>query len=137
VKDTEINIVKHKTKLLSIVLVLLNVHQIDPVRASVLRHRLLILADMGNEPDEKQQIVHMIMCSNEFEIEGLIAVTGKLLRPESRNLDKQVLHPELFTGIIDGYARVLDNLKKHASCWNNPSYLRKRRWGKPHPTVCE
>ena len=40
------------------------------------KHRLIILADMGNEPDEMQQMIHMITCSNEFDIEGLIAVTG-------------------------------------------------------------
>jgi hypothetical protein len=86
--------------------------------------RLMILADMGNEPDEEQQMVHMIMCSNEFDLEGLIAVTGKYLRPESRDLYKQQLHPELFVNIINGYARVLDNLKKHASGWHDPAYLR-------------
>jgi hypothetical protein len=31
------------------------------------------------EPDEIQQNIHMLMCSNEFEPEGLIAVTGKYL----------------------------------------------------------
>ena len=41
-----------------------------------LASRLIILADMGNEPDEVQQMAHMIMCSNEFELEGLIAVSG-------------------------------------------------------------
>lgn len=85
--------------------------------------RLIILADMGNEPDEEQQMVHMIMCSNEFDLEGLIAVTGKYLRPESNNPYKQILHPELFHGIIDGYSLVLDNLKKHADGWSEPEYL--------------
>lgn len=33
-------------------------------------HRLIILADMGNEPDEMQQMTHMITCSNELDIEG-------------------------------------------------------------------
>ncbi len=115
---------KHKTRLLLIVLVLLNMTRTNAVRANNSKPRLLILADMGNEPDEEQQMVHMIMCSNEFELEGLIAVTGKYLRPESRNPYKQVTHPELFLKIIDGYARVLDNLKKHASGWHEPDYLR-------------
>jgi len=66
----------------------------------------------------------MIMCSNEFELEGLVAVTGKYLRPESRNPYKQVTHPELFVNIIDAYAKVLDNLKKHASGWHDPAYLK-------------
>ena len=41
------------------------------------KDRLIVMADMGNEPDEEQQMVHMIMCNNEFDLEGLIAVTGK------------------------------------------------------------
>ena len=41
--------------------------------AQPLKHRLIILADMGNEPDEEQQMAHMLMGSNEFDLEGLIA----------------------------------------------------------------
>lgn len=87
------------------------------------KDRLIIMADMGNEPDEEQQMVHMIMCNNEFELEGLIAVTGKYLQPNSRDPYKRVTHPELFTNIINAYAEVYDNLKKHASGWHDPEYL--------------
>jgi len=73
------------------------------------KNRLVILADMGNEPDEEQQMAHMLMYANEFDIEGLIAVTGKYLTKEPR--------PNLFFDLIDGYARVEDNLRKHASGW--------------------
>jgi len=86
--------------------------------------RLIILADMGNEPDEEQQMVHMIMCSNTFDPEGLLAVTGKYLRPESGEPYKRVTHPELFHSIIDAYAEVFDNLKLHASGWHDPAYLK-------------
>ena len=89
-----------------------------------LASRLIILADMGNEPDEVQQMAHMIMCSNEFELEGLIAVSGIYLRPESKDPYRRVLHPELFTEIIDAYAKVYPNLQKHASGWQSPEYLR-------------
>jgi hypothetical protein len=68
--------------------------------------RLIILTDMGNEPDEVQQMGYVIMCSNEFELEGLIAVLGIYLRPESKDPYRRVLHPELFTEIIDAYAKV-------------------------------
>jgi hypothetical protein len=89
-------------------------------------HRLIILADMGNEPDEVQQMIHMITYSNEFDIEGLIAVTGKYLRPGSPHGDyHQITHPELFIDIIDSYAKDLDNLKQHASGWPEPEDLKK------------
>ncbi|TYA74197.1 nucleoside hydrolase-like domain-containing protein [Seonamhaeicola marinus] len=92
------------------------------------RVRLIILADMGNEPDEVQQMVHMMLCSNEFYPEGLIAVTGKYLRPESNEVYRRVTHPELFHNIIDAYEKVLDNLKKHDTGWHSAAYL--------HSIVC-
>lgn len=87
------------------------------------RARLVIVADMGNEPDEEQQMLHMLMCANEFEVEGLIAVTGKYLRPEHKTPYRQKLHPELFTQLIDGYAKVYPNLKLHAAGWPTPEHL--------------
>ena len=46
--------------------------------AQPLKHRLIILADMGNEPDEEQQMAHMLMGSNEFDLEGLMAVAENI-----------------------------------------------------------
>ena len=85
--------------------------------------RLIILADMGNEPDEEQQMVHLMMYANEFDIEALIAVTGKYLNPQSKDPYKQVLHPELLHTIIDGYGKVVDNLKLHSDGWPEAEYL--------------
>ena len=67
------------------------------------KQRLLVLADMGNEPDEVQQMVHMIMYSNEFDLEGLIAVTGIYLNPQQERPYRKVLHPELYYEIIKNY----------------------------------
>ncbi len=86
--------------------------------------RLIILADMGiRDPDEEQQNLHLIACANEVEIEGLIAVTGLYLRPEHKVPYRQKVHPELFTRLIDGYAKVYPNLKLHADGWPTPEYL--------------
>jgi len=88
------------------------------------RIRLIILADMGNEPDEEQQMMHMLMCSNEFDLEGLIAVTGKYLHPGHTLPFKQVTHPELFMKLIEGYEKVLPNLLKHEPDFPDAGYLR-------------
>ena len=85
--------------------------------------RLVILADMGNEPDEEQQMMHMLMYSNEFDLEGLIAVTGKYLQPAAGNPYKRILHPELFHHLISGYSKVYKNLQKHALGFPEPDYL--------------
>lgn len=85
--------------------------------------RLIVMADMGHDPDEEQQIIHLLMYSNEFDLEGLIAVTGRYFRPDPPNPVK-ILMPELFDYIIDGYEKVYPNLMKHASGWKTPQYLR-------------
>ena len=85
--------------------------------------RLIIMADMGNEPDEEQQMTHMLMYNNMFDLEGLIACSGKYLH-SGRNGYKSRTHPELFHQLIDAYEKVLPNLKKHASGWRTPDYLR-------------
>ncbi|NMH86304.1 nucleoside hydrolase-like domain-containing protein [Flavivirga algicola] len=85
--------------------------------------RLVVLADMGNEPDEEQQIVHLLMYANEFDLEGLIAVTGWYLKPSVKNPYKRVLHPELFHKIIDGYGQVVENLSMHVNGWPSTDYL--------------
>lgn len=85
--------------------------------------RLIIMADMGNEPDEEQQMTHMLMYSNMFDLEGLIACSGKYLH-DGRDGFKGEVHPELFHKLIDGYEAVVGNLKKHDSGWPTPDYLR-------------
>ena len=89
------------------------------------KYRLIVLADMGNEPDEMQQMVHLMMYNNEIDLEGLIAVTGIWLRPDFDGPDyRKRLHPDLFYQIIDGYAEVYENLKLHDDGWHTPDDLR-------------
>ena len=101
------------------ILTLVAAAQVDGTKS-----RLIILADMGNEPDEEQQMMHMLMCSNEFDLEGLIAVTGKYLNPSHNQPYKQVVHPELFMKLIEGYEKVHPNLLKHNPDFPNPAWLR-------------
>ena len=84
--------------------------------------RLIIFADMGWDPDEEQQMTHMLMCSNEFELEGLITVTGRFLRKNPPQ-EVKTLKPQLFHKLIDGYAEVYPNLLKHAEGWHTSDYL--------------
>ena len=88
------------------------------------RARLIILADMGNEPDEMQQMAHMLVCSDSFDLEGLIAVTGKFLHPGRENPNKRRTQPELFLELIDAYEQVRPNLQDHSEGWPEPDYLR-------------
>lgn len=87
------------------------------------KDRVIVLADMGHDPDEEQQITHMLMCSNQFELEGLITVTGRFFRPNPPPGSKD-LRPQLFHALIDAYEKVYPNLKCHADGWHEPDYLR-------------
>ena len=84
--------------------------------AATTRHRMIILADMLNEPDELQQNIHLLMYSNEVDIEGLIAVTGFWLQ--------DAVHPEAYQDLVNGYESVYGNLQLHATGWPTPAYLR-------------
>lgn len=94
-----------------------------PVNGSNDKARLIIMADMGNEPDEEQQMMHLMMYASEFDLEGLIAVTGKYLGPHMKDPIRQVLYPQLFDHIIDGYAKVYKNLRLHNENYPEPSSL--------------
>jgi arylsulfatase A-like enzyme len=78
--------------------------------------RLVVLADMGNEPDEMQQMTHLFANANMFDIEALIAVTGRYLRKGPQ--------PELFHQLVDAYEQVLPNLRVHATGWPDAETLR-------------
>ncbi|MEM8765572.1 MAG: DUF1593 domain-containing protein, partial [Bacteroidota bacterium] len=57
-----------------------------------------------------------------FDLEGLIAVTGRFFRPNPKDTVK-VLMPELFHYYIDGYKKVHPNLRLHEKGWKTPEYL--------------
>lgn len=88
------------------------------------RARLIVLADMGNEPDEVQQMTHLLMCSSQIDVEGLIAVAGKGMRRAAKEDSKRQIRPDLFHPLIDGYAEAYPNLQLHATGWPVPDDLR-------------
>ncbi|RMF95516.1 MAG: DUF1593 domain-containing protein [Planctomycetota bacterium] len=87
--------------------------------------RLIILTDMGNEPDDSQTMVHLLMYANELDIEGLIAVSSRWLNPH-RDPPKNRLYPELIEERVAAYAKVLPNLRQHADGWPDAETLRAR-----------
>lgn len=78
--------------------------------AQALRPRLLVLTDIGGDPDDQQSMIRLLVHANEFEIEGLIATASGT----PGELKEHVTKPELIRELIDAYAVVLPNLRKHA-----------------------
>lgn len=72
--------------------------------------RLLVLTDIGGDPDDQQSMIRLLVHSNEFEIEGLIASASGTLG----ELKERVTKPHLIREQIEAYAKVWPNLTKHA-----------------------
>src|SRR5215468_11389658 len=73
--------------------------------------RLLVLTDMGADPDAQQSMVRLLLYANEFEIEGLIATsagtTGKR--------EQHATHAEMIRELVEAYGKVRANLVRHAA----------------------
>ncbi|MCW6530476.1 DUF1593 domain-containing protein [Sphingomonas sp. MMSM20] len=78
--------------------------------------RVLVLTDIGNEPDDSESFVRLLLYANEFDIEGLVAVTSTWQRTR--------VQPQLLNERIDGYAQVLANLRRHADGYPAPAALK-------------
>ncbi|OJZ88973.1 hypothetical protein ASPFODRAFT_42099 [Aspergillus luchuensis CBS 106.47] len=81
--------------------------------------RIFIMSDIANEPDDSESLVRYLVYSNQFQNEGIVAVTSTWLKDQVR--------PDLMLETIDAYAKVVDNLNKHApedSPYPSAEYMR-------------
>jgi hypothetical protein len=88
-----------------------------------MKPRLLVLTDITSnttrvrEPDDAQSMVRLLAHANEFAIEGLLATS---------NLGHgQVTRPELIRELVDGYEKVLSNLRLHDPAYPDAAALRR------------
>jgi hypothetical protein len=82
------------------------------------RPRLIVLTDIGTEPDDIESMVRLLTYANEIEIEGLIAST-------SRHLHDRV-YPQLIEERVDAYGQVLANLRVHDPRYPDAALLKSR-----------
>jgi len=86
--------------------------------------RVLVLTDIGNEPDDSESMVRLLLYSNELDIEGLVATTSTWL--------KDKVHPELIEERVRAYGEVLPNLRAHAEGYPDAARLMSSiRSGRP------
>lgn len=69
--------------------------------------RIFILSDILNEPDDSESLVRYLLYSNEFDTQGICAVTSEWL-PNST-------HPEAMKEIVNAYGEVVENLNNHVN----------------------
>src|SRR5438067_2849462 len=71
--------------------------------------RLLVLTDIGGDPDDQQSMIRLMTCADEFEIEGLIATAAGI----PGELKEDVTRPELIRKTVEAYGKVRPNLLLH------------------------
>ena len=80
--------------------------------------RVVVISDIGNEPDDQMSFVRFLMYSNEFDVEAMIATTS--------TWQKATTHPETMRELVDAYGEVRPKLMLHAQGWPEAEYLRSR-----------
>jgi hypothetical protein len=68
--------------------------------------RVFVLTDIGNEPDDQMSLTRFLLYSNDFDTEGLVAVTSTWQREK--------VSPEIIQKVLSNYGKVRTNLLKHA-----------------------
>ena len=71
--------------------------------------RVAIISDIGNEPDDQMSFVRLLLYSNEFDLEAMIASTS--------TWQKAATHAETMHALIQAYGQVRGNLLLHAKGW--------------------
>jgi len=74
---------------------------------------MIVLTDIGGDPDDQQSMVRLLLYANEFQLEGLIATA----------LKNDTVHPEMIRERIEAYREVYLNLTKHADGYPSPDEL--------------
>lgn len=82
------------------------------------RPRVIIISDIGNEPDDQMSLMRLLLYSNELDIEALIASTS--------TWQKTTIHPETMHALVAAYGQVRPNLLLHAKGWPEATYLDRR-----------
>jgi hypothetical protein len=80
--------------------------------------RVVILSDIGNEPDDQMSFVRLLLYSNEFDIEAMIATTS--------TWQKTKTHAETMRQLIDAYGQARPNLMLNAKGWPEAAELAGR-----------
>jgi hypothetical protein len=80
--------------------------------------RMIVISDIGNEPDDQMSLVRLLLYSNEMDIEALIATTS--------TWQKSAIHPETMRKLVEAYGQVRPNLLLHAKGWPEAAELMSR-----------
>jgi hypothetical protein len=84
--------------------------------------RLIVLTDIGGDPDDTQSMIRLMAYANEFEIEGLIASASGT----PGELKQAIVQPQLIRRIVEQYGEVRPSLMRHADGYPSAEALQQR-----------
>ena len=84
-------------------------------KAAVNKPRVVIMTDIGGDPDDRQSMVRFLLYSCDFNVEGLCTGFGYGHYKNTR--------PDLIREIVDAYGKVLPNLRKHRADYPSREHL--------------
>ncbi|MBK1875893.1 DUF1593 domain-containing protein [Pelagicoccus mobilis] len=87
-----------------------------PTAATELKERMIVLTDMGADPDDEQSLVRLLLYANQIDIEGIVATTSCWQTDEIR--------PDFIETILTAYEKVQPNLLKHEAGYPTADELR-------------
>lgn len=101
-------------KKIPLILLVLLVNYLQAQQANN-KHRILVLTDIENEPDDAMSLVRFLTYSNQWDVEGLVATTSVH--------QKNKLAPWRILEILEAYKKVQPNLLMHEPGYPSADYL--------------
>jgi hypothetical protein len=89
----------------AIILTLLLLFHQPGFSQSLSKHRVIMLTDIENEPDDTETMIRLLLYANQIDIRGLIATTSVHMKTK--------VYPQSIIRIIEAYRKVQPNLNKH------------------------
>lgn len=92
------------------------------------KQRLIVTTDLGGtDPDDIQSMIHLLVCSNVIDIEGIISSQVWADMPH---------HTDQLHKTVDHFGEVLPNLRRHAEGYPSEDYLHSIiRQGQTHANM--
>ena len=89
----------------AIILTLLLLFHQPGFSQSLSKHRVIMLTDIENEPDDTETMIRLLLYANQIDIRGLIATTSVHMKTK--------VYPQSIIRIIEAYRKVQPNINKH------------------------
>lgn len=85
-------------------------------QSDVGKQRLIVTTDLGGaDPDDKQSLIHLLVCADRVDLEGIISSNAWVDDPD-RTSD--------IMEVIDCYSAIYPSLKRHSKGFPDVNYLR-------------